>query len=206
MKRFAAGAITAVLMSLLIGSQWLRSRPIISPAPESLPTVSSGPSPSSRSTLDQAEGPEARVRALLARGRAGDVEGYLNCFVKAYRTRLERAAAEQGREPFAASLRQAAEARKGHAVFAAAFDGATAARVTVESVYPDRNERQTFHMEREDGAWRVADVETIRSHEPKSKFGSLATFEGPEGNPLAGATEQQGGATSPAEPAGAESP
>ena len=79
---------------------------------------------------------------------------YLAAFGPALRERLGREAEEKGREAFAGSLRAAARARKSHAVFAPEADGPDAARVVVESVYPDRNERQTYRLERSEGGWR----------------------------------------------------
>jgi hypothetical protein len=76
-------------------------------------------------------------------------------------------------------------------VFAAEPDGPDAARVTVEAVYPDRNERQTYRIERTDAGWLVAGVETVRGHQPKSKYGSPAVFVAPEGVPV----PAQGGVT-----------
>ena len=56
--------------------------------------------------------------------------------------------------------------------------------MVVEAVYPDRNERQTYRLERADGNWLVADVETVRAHQPRARFGAPATFREPEGVPV----------------------
>jgi hypothetical protein len=93
---------------------------------------------------------------------------------------------ERGREAFADDLRKASAVRKSHAVFAAEPDSDDQAHVTVETVYPDRNERQTFRVERFNGTWTVADVETVRSHQPQSKFGTPASYIAPEGVPVQG--------------------
>ncbi len=138
------------------------------------------------------DGPESQVITLLERARVGDVDGYLAAFTGTIRQRLEREVAEQGRAAFAAALRQAAEAQQSHAVFTPEADGPDAARVTVESVYLDRNERQTFRLARTADGWRVAEVETVRAREPKARFGAPATFDGPEGVPVETARGQQG--------------
>ncbi len=109
---------------------------------------------------------------------------YLAAFAPALRARLEREADEKGRAAFAESLRAAARARKSHAVFAPEADGPDAARVVVEAVYPDRNERQTYRLERSDGGWLVADVETVRAHRPQARFGTPASYREPEGVPV----------------------
>lgn len=72
-------------------------------------------------------------------------------------------------------------------MFSAEPEGSGAALVTVEAVYPDRNERQTYRLEKDGDAWRVVAVETVKSHMPKAKYGSFATFDAPEGVPVQGA-------------------
>ena len=118
---------------------------------------------------------------------------YLDAFSGPLRKRLEREIGERGGDAFGEDLRSAARARKSHAVFAAESDGDDAARVTVETIYPDRNERQTYRVERKNGDWLVADVETLRSHQPKAKFGAPANYLAPEGVPVQGAVEVETG-------------
>ena len=49
-------------------------------------------------------------------------------------------------------------------------------------------------MERNgDGAWLVANVETVRSHQPRSKFGTPASYIAPEGVPVQGAVRVETG-------------
>lgn len=129
---------------------------------------------------------ETCVRTLLDSARRGDVAAYLGAFTGELRKRLDREVAERGREAFAADLTAASRLRKSHAVFSAVGVGPEAAQVMVESVYADRNERQNYRVENVDGEWRVTLVETVRSVQPGAKFGSLATFEAPEGVPVQG--------------------
>jgi hypothetical protein len=126
---------------------------------------------------------EEAVRELIRCGDRGDVNGYLDAFSDELKARLEREVAERGREAFANDLRRAAEARKGHAVYAAEPDGDSAARVVVETVYPDRNERQTYRVVKSGDAWRVAEVATARSRQPSRPFGSPASLTASEGTP-----------------------
>jgi hypothetical protein len=99
---------------------------------------------------------------------------------------------ERGRETFAADLRRAARSRKSHAVFSVEPEGDGAARITVETVYPDRNERQTYHLalQSQGGGWLVNDIETVRSQVPKAKFGTPASYQEPEGVPVQGLAVQ----------------
>jgi hypothetical protein len=127
---------------------------------------------------------EALVHSLLRSAREGDVAAYLATFDRPLRARIEREIDEQGRDTFAAALRQAARLRKSRAVFAPVPEGDDAVSVVVETVYPDRNERQTYHLGQRPEGWLVTEVTTARGHEPTSKFGSPAGFQEPEGVPV----------------------
>ena len=178
MKRIVAGVLTALILGLLIWSG-IRTGPRKPIDPGAVGEVIGSPEP--------ATGAEARLRDLMASARAGDVAAYLACFAEPLRSRLDREVGERGREAFATDLRETAAARKSHALFAPEPEGADSVRITVESVFPDRNERQAYQLVRE-GAdrWLVADVETVRGRSPSSRFGTLATFQGPEGVPVQG--------------------
>jgi hypothetical protein len=169
MKRILAGLLTAALMGLLL---WSGSR------------RSSAPAGPGAGQSEAAHPAEARVAALLETTTKGDVPAYLDSFGGPLRERLAREVEERGRDAFAADLRRSAQARKSHAIFAAEPDGDDVARVAVETVYPDRNERQTYRVDRGQGGWLVTEVETVRSVQPKAKFGATASYQEPEGNPL----------------------
>jgi hypothetical protein len=171
MKRLLAGVLTVMLMGFLAWSG-IR-RPASAPAADSGQAEANAPNPA-----------EARVQALLRTAWGGDVAGYLDSFRGPLRQRLEREVNERGRDAFADDLRRAARSRKSHAVFAAELEGTDAARVTVETVYLDRNERQTYRLEAGSDGWLVTDVETIRSHQPKAKYGTQASYQEPEGVPV----------------------
>jgi hypothetical protein len=186
MKRILAGVLTVVLMGGLL---WLgRNRP--ERGTESGTGTDITTSTTSRSnTPDPAE---VRLAALLDCAARGDVAGYLDCFGDPLRQRLRREADERGRDTFAADLKRAARSRKSHAIFAVEPEGPAAARITVETVYPDRNERQTYHLTQETPAagWLVTDVEIVRSQVPKARYGTQATYQEPEGVPVQGLAVQ----------------
>jgi hypothetical protein len=133
---------------------------------------------------DPLEGALACVQGLLESSRAGDIERYLAAFSGAVRERLAREVAEQGRDSFANALLTAAQARKSHALFAPEADGPDAALVLVESVFADRNERQTYRLARGSDGWRIVGIDLVREQVPKAKFGTPATFQEPEGPPV----------------------
>jgi hypothetical protein len=174
MKRIAAIVGTAALMGLLLWRGLNRPERVPILATESV--ASSAPTPLSEA--------EARVTALLDAARAGDIESYLGGFARPLRDRFEREVAERGRSAFADDLRRAASARKGHALFAPEPDGPDAVRITVESVYPDRNERQTYRLAKTADGWLVTEVEMTRGHSPAARFGTPANYEEPEGPPV----------------------
>ncbi|MGE3819660.1 MAG: hypothetical protein AB7I30_09510 [Isosphaeraceae bacterium] len=189
MRRLLAALITLGLMALLV---WSGSRRV--PEDSSQAAVSTPvPSPA---IVNETHPAEARIQALLESARIGDVSAYLDAFSGPLRERLERQVTERGKDAFAEELRQASTARKSHATFAAEEEGPADALVTVEAVYPDRNERQTYRLERAgpEAVWRVTDVARIRSVTPSAKFGAPATYQAPEAVPVprAGLTIETG--------------
>ncbi len=182
MKRLWAGVITIALMGLLL---WTGAGRVPSTAPDESTPVA---------TPSAAANPaESTVHGLLESASAGDVSSYLDAFAGELKDRLSRQVAERGRAAFADDLRKAASARKSHAVFAAEADGLDAAIVTVEAVFPDRNERQTYRVESTVSGWLVTRVETIKSHQPPSKFGTPAAYLAPEGPPVPGGVNVETG-------------
>jgi hypothetical protein len=188
MKRILAGLLTMIVMSLMIRTAL--NRP---PSTDSEPDARLQDSQS----LDRARttGATACIEGLLTAARAGDVASYLAAFGGPSRDRLAREADEIGRDAFALRLRRAGLARKSHAIFAPESDGdrRDAVRITVESTFADRIERQTFRLEQADGSWLVTEIETAREHVPKSPLGSLAKYDEPEGPPVAAESGEPGG-------------
>jgi hypothetical protein len=173
MRRALAAVLTLGLMGLLLWSGLRR------------PTAPPGAGTRSVAEADDlAAGAEKRLQALLASAGDGDVTAYLDAFSGPLRLRLQREVGEQGRDAFAAELRRAARARKSHAVFAPEPDGPDTVRIAVETVYPDRNERQTYRLDRMAGGWFVTDVDSVRGHTPAARFGTPASFQEPEGVPV----------------------
>jgi hypothetical protein len=169
MKRILPGFLTLIVMGVIAWAG-LR-RPFEREAPREKDVEFASPA-------------EAQVHSLLRSAREGDVAAYLATFDRPLRARIEREIDEQGRDSFVAALRQAARSRKSRAVFAPVPEGDDLVSVVVESVYPDRNERQTYRLGQRPEGWLVTEVTTVRGHEPTSKFGSPASFQEPEGVPV----------------------
>ncbi len=168
-RRILAGFLTVALLGLIVATNARRH----SPAPSGT---------SSRT----GEPPEAVVSQLIANATNGKINSYLNSFTGPLRDRLAREAGEAGPATFAERLRAASSARKGHAIHAPEPDGPDAVRIAVESVYPDRNERQVYRLERGPDGWRIVEVDTIRGRVPAARFGAPASFREPEGVPVEG--------------------
>lgn len=182
-RKVAAGLVAGVLMLLLLLSG-LRNGP--SPAPKASDKATDGTSSSSAPAPEDnpLREAEAQLRSLLERAQEGDVSGYLSAFAQPLRARIEREADERGRERFAADLREASKSRKSHAVFAPQADGPDACLITVESVYPDRNERQTYRLEQTGAGWLVSSVDNAKAREPTARYGTPAAYLAPEGVPV----------------------
>jgi len=154
LKRWIAGIVTAALiMTVLVIA---RRR---------------GPTPTNPSS---AEKPEACIERMFDAAGEGDVETYLDCFTGSERERLERELADQPRDAFARSLVEAVESLKGRAVFEGKTDGNTESNrvFTVDRVYLNRTERQTYHLVRESNAWRIHTVETAAAFQPDKPYGT----------------------------------
>jgi hypothetical protein len=184
MKRMLAGLLTVIIMSLMIGTG-LRPKaphPVANGKTELLAGAIATPTADSR--LEDAS---SRIESLLDCARRGDVAAYLGAFGGPLRARLDHEARQRGWSAFGEQLRRAGAARRSHALFAeiAGERGADAVRVTVESVYADRVERQAYRLTRDSGAWLVSDVDIAHDATSGKRVGTLATFEEPEGVPVA---------------------
>ena len=118
------------------------------------------------------------------------MQGYLTAFTGSLRDRLEREARERGRDGFADDMKRCCRCPQGPRHLRRGADGPDSCRIVVESVYPDRNERQTYRLERAASEWLVTTVDSVRSRSPAEKYGSPSGFVGTEGLP--GAVTEQG--------------
>jgi hypothetical protein len=131
-------------------------------------------------------GANQRIEALLDSTRRGDVTGYLSAFGGSLRARLDQQVAERGREAFAAGLRRSARAAKSYAVFSAEADDLSSdgASIVVETIFADRNQRQTYRLKQKGAGWLITGVATVRDQIPRHAVGSRAGFREPEGPPV----------------------
>lgn len=178
MRRLLAGILTALVAAALLWAGSARSPN----APTNRQMYAEQPA-----TISPIEAPDparAAIQALIDAAARGDAASYIGAFTGDLKRRLEREMNERGREAFAADLRRSADARKSHAVFEANPESPQRARVIVESVYLDRNERQTYRLEKEGESWLVSEVDSVKTRQPKAKFGQPASYIAPEGVPV----------------------
>ena len=152
-KRWLAALITGTLLVVVL---WQSRRPPAEPG-------------------QSGEGsPESSVQRMFTAAENGDVAAYLDCFAGEERRRLERDLADQSRDAFARSLKQAVVDLKGRAVFAPARrePGAGETELTVERIYANRTERQTYRLRREADRWRIESVRSAESYQPATPYGT----------------------------------
>jgi hypothetical protein len=183
MKRALAGILTVVIVSVMIATALRPKTPSYPVGRMRAEQAGHIAAPASDAQFQDAS---RRVEGLLDCARRGDVSAYLEAFAGPLRGRLEQEAKERGLAAFAGQLQRAGGARKSHAIFAPRSEGtgSSAVTVTVESVYADRIERQTFRLTRDSGAWLVTEVERARDVRTGKPLGTIATFEEPEGVPV----------------------
>jgi len=170
MKRTIAGFITVAVLGFVVMRAFRESPTDIAP----------GASSSTEQKTDS-DSPEECVHRMFAAAEQGDVATYLDCFTGPERQRLERELADQSREVYATSLRDALRELKGRAIFAPEEQETTDNEVllTVERVYATRTERQTYQLVRESDQWRISAVETARAYQPTKAYGT-PVFEMPQ--------------------------
>jgi hypothetical protein len=168
-KRIVAAGITVGVFLVVI---------VLSRRPTSVPLAQAGGSP------------EQCVQRLFEAAERGDVEAYLDCFAGPERERLQDQLQDQDRQEFAASLRLAIQQLKGWSVFSPsdAEPPPRDVQLTVERVYSNRTERQSYQLIRQDDRWRIHSVATMQAFQPDTAYGT-PVFEMPD-NAAAG---QNGG-------------
>ena len=153
MKRLLAASITVAVLATVL---WIsrRSAPIRVDSPANLP--------------------ETCIERMFSAAEQGDVATYLDCFTGAERLRLDRELADQSRKAYATSLREALRDLKGRAVFAAGTNDQRTNEVglTVERVYVNRAERQTYRLVRLPDRWRIANVQAVQAFQPATPYGT----------------------------------
>ncbi len=106
------------------------------------------------------DGPQEVIHSMLDAAREGDVKRYLRAYGGQMEAALRRAVSESGEAAFARYLRESNAAIQGVAVLEPELLSAREARVRVEYIYQDRNERQLLYLEQTPGGWKIARVDS----------------------------------------------
>lgn len=104
--------------------------------------------------------PQDAIYAMLDAARDGDVSAYLNAHTGQMRTALDRAVAESTEAGFRKYLQDSNAPIKGVALQEPQQLTDREVKVRVEYVYQDRNEVQFMYLEKQDGAWKIARVDS----------------------------------------------
>ena len=113
------------------------------------------------------ENPEDVLIAMVQAMERGDVQALKECFGGNLRRRLEDLLARESEPGLGEWLRRRGSAVKGLAILDQEELGPDQVRVLTETVYNDRNTRQSFLLELESGSWRVtqSDFEMVSDWE-----------------------------------------
>jgi hypothetical protein len=102
------------------------------------------------------------VYAMFDAAKQGNVDAYLEAYSGAVRASLDQSLAEQGREKFAAYLREQTASVKGIALQEPQKLTDAQARIQVEYVYQDRNETQWLTLDKAGSAWKIVRIEAAQ--------------------------------------------
>ena len=117
------------------------------------------------------ENPEDVLIAMVQAMERGDVQALEECFGGDLKRRLEDLLARDSAPWLAEWLRRRGSAVKGLAILDQEELGPDQVRILTETVYNDRNTRQSFRLEREDGSWRVTDSDFEMVSDWENEFG-----------------------------------
>jgi hypothetical protein len=92
---------------------------------------------------------------MVDAARTGEVDAYLGVFTGGLEASLRRAVAERTVAAFAAYLRDSSASVKGVAVYDAQWESAEKARVRMDYIYQDRNEKQLIELAKVSNKWKI---------------------------------------------------
>ena len=117
------------------------------------------------------EDPDDVLIAMVQAMERGDVRALKESFGGELRRRLEDLLARNSEPWLGDWLRRRGSAVKGLAILGREDLGPDQVRVLTETVYNDRNTRQTFRLERENGSWKVTDSDFEMVSDWENDFG-----------------------------------
>jgi hypothetical protein len=114
-----------------------------------------------RASTEGSTGPQPQdpIYQALDAVREGDFTKYLDAHAESMKASLLRAAAESGEERLLHSLREQNASLKGIAILEPERLSDREMKAKVEYVFADRNEVQTYHLEKSGDRWKIARVD-----------------------------------------------
>jgi len=112
-----------------------------------------------QSSATSGSSPQDTIYATLDAARAGDAQAYLKLYAGPMRATLDETLKEKGEASFREYLKSSSRDLKGMAVFDPKPIADTQVQVRVEYVYQDRNEAQSFTLEKSGAGWKILQVE-----------------------------------------------
>ncbi len=117
-------------------------------------------------------GPEEVVFKMIGSARAGDLEGYLDCFCGEIREKLSRQVEREGAGGVAEDLRRSTKDLAGVCVTGSTPGAYGEVELDVEFVFPTRTERQRLRLVEQGREWRVSDLPGAQYTKPVERYGS----------------------------------
>ncbi|HLJ13502.1 MAG TPA: hypothetical protein VKV15_03325 [Bryobacteraceae bacterium] len=104
--------------------------------------------------------PQDTIYSMLDAAREGNTRKYLSNYTGQMEASLKQAIAEQGESGFVQYLKDSNAPIKGIAITEPQILTDSEVKVRVEYVYQDRNEVQYMYLDKVNGAWKIARVDS----------------------------------------------
>lgn len=109
----------------------------------------------------KSKGPEKNediIWKMLSSAKLGNTQQYLDCFTGKSLRALEKANEEKGETDFQDYIQQNAQAIKGVSIINKEQKNSLKTVFDVEIVYADRNEYQTFSLQKAQEGWKINEI------------------------------------------------
>ena len=116
--------------------------------------------------------PQETVYRMMDAARDGNVRAYLGCFTGEMQTTLRQIVAEKGEGALESYIRNFNASVKGVALQEPTSVAEREVRIRVEFVYRDRNEAQTYYLDRSGGSWKIARQENAEGVKTPVPYGT----------------------------------
>lgn len=123
-----------------------------------------------RATETGATAEDVLIGMVEAMGK-GDVAAWLDCFGGELRGRLETLVRQLGNQELAAQLKARHQPMKGFAILEKQPQGNDRLVVSTETVYADKNARQTFVLQRQSVSWKIVASDSEMVSQWETNFG-----------------------------------